>query len=63
MLRDAAERLSVVADANGGEVFSLGSDDFVIVIDDFKEESEMYSLQTRCSLFAIPFPLGTRPMR
>ena len=62
MLRDAAERLSVVADANGGEVFSLGSDDFVIVIDDFKEESEMYSLADKVfASFAIPFPLGDAP--
>ena len=59
MLRDAADRLSVVAAAHGGEIFNLESDDFVIVIDDYQDDSEMCSVANKVyGAFAMPFTLG-----
>ena len=61
MLRDALRGFPLLPTPTAG-IFSLGSDDFVIVIDDFKEESEMYSLADKVfASFAIPFPLGDAP--
>ena len=59
MIRESASRLSSISEEAKGNVYNLGGDDFVIVIDDYDNNVEMLDIADKISKkFACPFMLG-----
>lgn len=59
MIREVAERLSSAAYNAKASIYNLGTDDFVIVIDDYDQIDEIFLLAGEINkIFAGPFMLG-----
>lgn len=59
MLREIAKRLSSIADETKGSIYNLGSDDFVLVIDNYEQVREMLAIADAIKReIAKPFQLG-----
>jgi len=59
MLHEAAFRLSNIAHAFGGTLFSLGNDNFVIIFDNYDEEDDVINISKKINnTFLTPFSVG-----
>ena len=59
MLKETAERLSSISEEAKGSLYSLGSDDFVIVFDNYDKIDEMLAIADKINVkFSRPFMLG-----
>ncbi len=59
MLHEAAYRLSTVADNFGGTLFSLGIDNFVLILDNYDNKKSLINISEKINkIFFTPFILG-----
>lgn len=59
MLREAADRLSLIAEESGANIYNLDNDDFVLVIANYNEMDEIMNIVCAVKkIFITPFTFG-----